>query len=48
MDAIQGTVDTDEEVGIIKVPGVAFREYRWRIEIIKERSNRRFDNGTLG
>jgi hypothetical protein len=48
MDAIQGTMDTDEEVGIMTVPGVVFCEYRGRIEIIKERSNRRFDNGTLG
>jgi hypothetical protein len=48
MDAIQDTMDTDEEVGIMKVPDVVFYEYRWRIEIIKERSNRRFDNGMLG
>jgi hypothetical protein len=41
-------MDTDEEVSIMKVPGVVFREYRWRVKIIKERGNIRFDNGMLG
>jgi hypothetical protein len=48
MDAIQGTMDTDEEVSIMKVPGVVFHEYKWGIEVIKERGDRRFDNRTLG
>jgi hypothetical protein len=39
MGAIQGTMDTDEEVGVMKVPGVVFCEYRWGIEVIKERSD---------
>jgi hypothetical protein len=48
MDAIQSTMDTDEEVSVMKVPDVVFREYRWGIEVIKERGDRRFDNGMLG
>jgi hypothetical protein len=38
-------VDADEEVSIVEVPGMMFCEYRWRIEIIKGRGDRRFDNG---
>jgi hypothetical protein len=38
-------VDTDEEVEVMKIPSVVFREYGWGIKIIKERSNGRFDNG---
>jgi hypothetical protein len=40
-------MDTDEEVGVMKVPCVMFREYGWGIKFIKERSNGGFDNGGL-
>jgi hypothetical protein len=48
MDAVQDTMDTDEEVGVMEVPGVVFCEYRWRIKIIEERGDGGFDNGTVG
>jgi hypothetical protein len=41
-------VDADEEVGIVEVPYVMFREYWWRIEIVKERGDGRFDNRMSG
>jgi hypothetical protein len=41
-------VDADKEVGVVEIPCVMFREYRWRIEIIKERGDRGFDDGMLG
>jgi hypothetical protein len=41
-------VDADEEVSVMEVPCMMFCEYRWRIEIIKERGDRGFDDGMLG
>jgi hypothetical protein len=38
-------MDTDEEIGIVKVPCVVFCEYRWEIKVVKEGNNGRFDNG---
>jgi hypothetical protein len=41
-------VDTDEKVGIVEVPCMMFCEYRWRVKIVEERGDRRFDGGILG
>jgi hypothetical protein len=41
-------VDTDEKASVMEVPGMVFCEYRWRVKIIKERGDRRFDDGILG
>jgi hypothetical protein len=47
--SIYGIADADEEVSVMEVPCVMFREYRWRIGIIKkERGDRGFDGGMLG
>jgi hypothetical protein len=38
-------MDTDEEIGVMKVPYVVFHEYGWGIKVVKEGSSGRFDNG---
>jgi hypothetical protein len=37
-------MDTDEDIGIMKVPCVVFCEYGWEIKVVKKGSNGRFDN----
>jgi hypothetical protein len=41
-------MDTNEEIGIMKVPCVVFREHGWGIKVVKEGSNGNFDNGRSG
>jgi hypothetical protein len=40
-------MNADEKVGVVEVPCMMFREYRWRVEIVKERGDRRFEDGVL-
>jgi hypothetical protein len=41
-------VDADEKVSVVEVPCMMFCEYRWRVEIIEERGDKRLDDGVLG
>jgi hypothetical protein len=40
-------MDTDEEIGVMKIPCVMFCEHGGRIKVVEERSNGRFNNGRL-